>query len=124
MLFTEGGVIDKLAYEYIEQILLEYQGPDYANKIVYIRDSQTENDNFQVTARLPFFIQNGYTLILQNFHEIYSCLYDVLNQKYQVINGENFSNLFFGEYEEMIKIHPDFKCILFMTIDDGKRQLS
>lgn len=46
MLFTEGGIIDKLAYEYIEQILLGYHGQEYASKIIYIRDSQTENDNF------------------------------------------------------------------------------
>ena len=64
MLFTEAGIIDKLAYEYIQEILVEHFGVEYKSKIFYVRDSQTDEDNFQVTAKLPYFIQNGYTLIL------------------------------------------------------------
>lgn len=61
---------------------------------------------------LPNFISQGWILILKNMDPVYSILQDILNMRYTIRNGKEFSKLIYEETEKEIAIHPSFRLIV------------
>lgn len=83
-----------------------------------IEELNPSNKVNELIYKIPNIIQYGHTLVLKGYNEIFSCLYDVLNCRYELRQGLKFSHLFYGDYNQPVKVHDDFKFILIVDTEE------
>lgn len=66
----------------------------------------------------------GYTVILLRLEVLYDSLYDVLNQRYLVINNNRFCRICMGGESIRCKVDEKFKCIVVCSQLEAHHQVS
>jgi len=122
MVFTENpSVNDMLVKELYNFCVKQLRYGE--NMIKYINKSQ-DKDLLPIIDQLPNWIESGYVLIMKDADELYSCLYEVLNQRYtttttgQEDNKKCFIHLAQNKEPIPVTINPRFRIIIMMKRED------
>ena len=113
MIFTENNFIEDVLLHQIRSYLVDLRKKN-RSKIVELRQARNKDEEFEVFNSLAVMIKEGYTLILKDMDSIYSCLYDVLNQRYEYNQGVKGCYLIYDSSRQWVSIHPEFRCIVLM----------
>ena len=62
--------------------------------------------------KIKLCMETGQTVVLVNLHNMYESLYDLLNQHYSLLRGDNYVDLGLGTVRVKCKVHKDFRIII------------
>ena len=124
LVFTEMAYYKRIVIEMIEKT----KRLSKTKKLKLVRFSQCRDDKevHEVLSKLPHYIKEGYTVIMENMDRIYGCLYELLNKKFRVIRDPKtkkkryYCYLLYNERRlgGRIEVNPDFRCVMFMKRQD------
>eukprot|EP00347_Sterkiella_histriomuscorum_P006051 403354251 len=76
---------------------------------------------YQIINDIILCMESGTIVILLNLDNIYQAFYDMLNQNYQILNGQKRCKVAIGSDSSKCIVDDDFKCILLVNSKDAKR---
>ena len=85
------------------------------HKFVYFTGSRDLEEDKVTLRQITQMITQDYIVVMKNLDTIYGSLYDLLNQKYENIDGKNFCYIVDDSYSEKVSVHKSFKCIVLMS---------
>ena len=121
MVLTQSSTLEEILISQITEFEKTFRKKD-VSMIEVLTQSKGRDDMISVVmSKLPVFIKNGYTIIMKNLHEVYGCMYDLLNQNYskRQEGGARECDLFYDNTKHRVTVHPDFKCIILMDRQDN-----
>jgi thiol-disulfide isomerase/thioredoxin len=117
MLLCESSLIEDVVIEQIRRFTVEGRKKDPKYFAVF-RGTRSKEEEFELISSLAVYIQQGYTLILKDLDRVYSCMYELLNQRYEVRQGLKGCNLIYDTHKQWVSINPDFRCIVLASRQD------
>ena len=108
--FCKGFIRQK-----IEEIIVQVVSTDA--RVIFMKGSQLNFDlesgiyTKKLIKMIKTYIQLGYTILMEDLDPIYTILYDIFNQNFEVRNGKKVSKITYEDNEECFPIHPHFRCI-------------
>eukprot|EP01119_Soliformovum_irregulare_P009252 TRINITY_DN2247_c0_g2_i4.p1 TRINITY_DN2247_c0_g2~~TRINITY_DN2247_c0_g2_i4.p1 ORF type:complete len:1833 (-),score=503.06 TRINITY_DN2247_c0_g2_i4:35-5533(-) len=93
-------------------------------EVIFGSDFPMDNNDTQICnniTRIKTCMEFGYTVILMHLDNLYESLYDMLNQHYTVFGNESkkFCRVAIGANSAKCVVHPDFKAIVLMDVQDS-----
>ncbi|XP_038050110.1 uncharacterized protein LOC119723500 [Patiria miniata] len=111
MLITSGDS----ALSIIEKVLFELNKKPIILLGSRFDDDVSEEYNYRILSRIILCMEEGYVLVLRDLENVYSSLYDMLNQNYTVVGKKRHCRVALGAYSNpMCQVHPDFRCIVIV----------
>eukprot|EP01091_Cochliopodium_minus_P008744 TRINITY_DN2031_c0_g1_i6.p1 TRINITY_DN2031_c0_g1~~TRINITY_DN2031_c0_g1_i6.p1 ORF type:complete len:3279 (+),score=1032.07 TRINITY_DN2031_c0_g1_i6:1369-11205(+) len=124
MLVTRGNVASELLKELIKKYNKRTEKKvikQYFRGSAFNRDLNNPNYPYQILSKIMLSMESGELLILESLDSVYDSLFDVLNQKYSVLNGQKFSRIALGSYSNpLCYVHNDFRVIVIVQEDKFK----
>lgn len=115
--FCKGFIRQK-----IEEIIVQVVSTDA--RVIFMKGSQLNFDlesgiyTKKLIKMIKTYIQLGYTILMEDLDPIYTILYDIFNQNFEVRNGKKVCKITYEDKEECFPIHPHFRCILFKSLHE------
>ncbi|XP_033637454.1 uncharacterized protein LOC117298354 [Asterias rubens] len=76
-------------------------------------DDLSEEYNYRILSEIILCMEEGYILVLRDLDNVYSSLYDMLNQNYTIVGKKRHCRVALGAYSNpMCQVHQDFRCIV------------
>lgn len=85
------------------------------------RDDSTEDAAYRLINDIILCMERGISCVLANLSIVYQSFYDMLNQNYSLINGQNWCKIAIGADSTRCFVHEDFRCIVVVTSKDVKK---
>ena len=78
-------------------------------------DDISEEYNYRILSKIILCMEEGYILVLRDLDNVYSSLFDMLNQNYTVVGKKRHCRVALGAYSNpMCQVHQDFRCIVII----------
>lgn len=94
---------------------------------MYLNKGQAKDNS--AISDIPHYIESGYVLIMKDMDDVYSSLYDVLNQKYFKLDANDkkeYTYVHFGTNSapRRVEVNKKFRVIIFMNRLDGIQNIA
>ena len=106
LIFTENSIIDDI-------IVKKIRTSPNPRKHIYLTGSPSKSDQLSLVSLLPTYMSYGYIVIMKNLDHLYSCFYELFNQRFIESQGEKWCYMVFGSVKQLCKVHKDFKVRIF-----------
>ncbi|XP_038050831.1 uncharacterized protein LOC119723980 [Patiria miniata] len=111
MLITSGDS----ALSIIEKVLFKLEKKPIILLGSRFNDDISEEYNYRILSRIILCMEEGCVLVLRDLENVYSSLYDMLNQNYTLVGKKRHCRVALGAYSNpMCQVHPDFRCIVII----------
>src|SRR3990167_10515057 len=88
MILSNSGAIETALVKLMRDFTVNFKCQD-PSKFVYLTRGKDQAETIKtIQSKIPFYITNGYTLVLKDLPEIYGALYDLLNKNYSKVGQE------------------------------------
>ncbi|ETN99344.1 hypothetical protein RFI_38137 [Reticulomyxa filosa] len=74
---------------------------------------------YRTIERIRSAMSNGKLCILLKLEQLYDSLYDVLNQRYQAVDGQKFCRICIGDEPIRCRIAKTFRCIVVVSREEA-----
>ncbi|XP_033637667.1 uncharacterized protein LOC117298493 [Asterias rubens] len=109
MLITSGDS----ALSIIEEVLSKMKKRSISLLGSRFDDDLSEEYNYRILSEIILCMEEGYILVLRDLDNVYSSLYDMLNQNYTIVGKKRHCRVALGAYSNpMCQVHQDFRCIV------------
>lgn len=118
MIFTENG----LCRDFVKRKLKEILKNNFKEKeIVHFEGSQFQHDQDSpeytklILSKLKSHIQKGDQVIMEKMDNIYSLLYDLFNQHFEIEKDKRMCSIIYEDHVDKFEINEDFRCVLLKS---------
>ncbi|XP_071798757.1 uncharacterized protein [Asterias amurensis] len=109
MLITSGDS----ALSIIEEVLSKMKKKYISLLGSRFDDDLSEEYNYRILSEIILCMEQGYILVLRDLENVYSSLYDMLNQNYTIVGKKRHCRVALGAYSNpMCQVNEDFRCIV------------
>jgi len=89
----------------------------------FIEDFNSEEYQLKVIKKIQIYMEEGKTIILKDLESVYPALYDLFNQNFTIMNGNNFARISIGSsFSIYSQVNKKFKCIINVDKKDINNQ--
>ncbi|XP_022093803.1 uncharacterized protein LOC110980993 [Acanthaster planci] len=111
MLITSGDS----ALSIIERVLYELNKKPIILLGSRFDDDISEEYNYRILSKIILCMEEGYILVLRDLENVYSSLYDMLNQNYTLVGKKRHCRVALGAHSNpMCQVHKNFRCIVII----------
>jgi hypothetical protein len=118
MLFYDNPTTSKLLIDslkgFIKNNLMTNE-----TKIKVLIGITEEGEITDIINSLEVWISEGYTLIMKDMDRVYDCLYEILNLKYNIVEGNANCTISVNNRRVPVKVDKKFRCIVLMKQEDS-----